>query len=83
MQRLFVRRVHGWLERGFSRHGIGRVKEAAVLLEQELVQGIPAPTRSVVTVRYSRGFGLILNTSERVTVTYAYRTPPETVTPSP
>jgi len=82
---LVVRRIHGWLEKGFSRHGVGRVSEASVLLEQERVHGLPLPQKSSFQVRYSKTLG-IWNTTTRVTIVYAYDPLPEPVaaaTPSP
>lgn len=82
---LTVRRIHGWLEKGFSRHGVGRVSEASVLLEQEVIHDLPLPQKSVFQVRYSKTLG-IFNATTRVTVTYAYDPLPEPViaaTPSP
>jgi len=82
---LTVRRIHGWLENGFSRHAVGRVQEASVHLEQELVDGIPLPQKSVFQVRYSKTLG-VWSTTTRVSIAYAYDPFPEpvsTAAPSP
>jgi hypothetical protein len=68
----FVRRIHAWLERPFSVKSIGRVQEASVMLDQELLDGFVVPRRSVFSVRYSKGFGIFFNTATRTTVTYEY-----------
>jgi hypothetical protein len=70
--RWYIRRVHGWLEKPFSRKFVGRVQEATVLLNQELVNGLPVPHDSVFTIRFSRGFGIFLNVTRRISITYEY-----------
>lgn len=80
---LFVHRIRSKLKRPFSIAVSGRVEETTIEFDQELFEGIPVPRRSVCTARYSKGFGLVLNTATRSVITYEYNPLPVPPTPHP
>ena len=72
VEHLYIRHIQAWLSHGFGIHGIGRVQEASVVVEQELVDDVPVPRRSETTVRFSRFFGIAGSTTRHISIEYEY-----------